>query len=134
MRSPIVLLWLSFAACSGAQDTVDAAVCMPATSAVAASGAEVVVLSMLPSPPARFENTWTVRATTATGAPASAGDVVASAFMPEHGHGTPTPPTVTIGSGDELVIGKLDLWMPGVWEIRFDIGVDRITFTTCVSE
>jgi len=59
--------------------------------------------------------------------------LVVSAFMPEHGHGAPTVPGVT-AEVEGLVVGPLELWMPGRWEIRFDLDGDRTVVPVCIAE
>jgi hypothetical protein len=116
-----------------------AVVCpLPATHASGAAGAEVVVVDTDPAPPARFENTWVVTATTPEGAPATVDEITVTGFMPAHGHALPSPPVVAMTAAGALEVSAIDLWMPGTWELRFDVagaaGADRVTFEVCVAE
>jgi hypothetical protein len=131
------LVVLLLAACGApAPELADAFTGCPApTVAAGAAGAEVVVIETDPAPPARFENTWIVTATTADGAVATVDDVTVTAFMPAHGHYSPTPPSVAAhGAAGELEVSAMDLWMPGTWEVRFDVAGDLVVFEVCIGE
>ena len=97
-------------------------------------GSIVEIVMTNPTPPARFTNWWAVRITDPGGAPMiDPASLAVSAYMPEHDHLSPTTPTVT-GEAEGLVVGPLELWMPGVWEIRFDVGGERIVVPVCIDE
>ena len=97
-------------------------------------GSVVEIVMMNPTPPARFENWWAVRLTSPDGAPMiDPARLAVSAFMPEHDHVSPTSPTV-VAEPEALIVGPLDLWMPGVWEIRFDLDTERVVVPVCIEE
>ena len=59
-----------------------------------------------------------------TSAGASAELVGASAFMPAHGHGSGVDPKLESGGGEGVFwVRDLVLFMPGRWDVRFDIEV-----------
>ena len=98
------------------------------------AGSTVEIVMTNPSPPARFTNWWAVRITEPDGTPMlDLQRLTVSAFMPEHGHGSPTDPTVT-SEPDALIVGPLELWMPGRWEIRFDLPGERLVVPLCIDE
>ena len=91
-----------------------------------------------PAPPARFENRWTLEVRNQDDAPQDDLPIDVTPFMPDHAHGTSSVPTVEgLGSG-RYRIEKIDLWMPGLWEIRLAVGegveVDRLVFRFCIAE
>ena len=96
-----------------------------------ANGAMIELISSDPAPPARFYNTWVVRSPD--------GPITAvTPFMPAHGHGTQTPVVITAtGNPDEWQLDPVDLWMPGLWEVRIDVDTgdasERIVFRFCIS-
>jgi hypothetical protein len=96
-----------------------------------ANGAMIELVSSDPAPPARFYNTFIVRS---PGGPITA----VTPFMPAHGHGTQTPVVITAtGNPDEYELDPVDLWMPGLWEVRIDVDYgdasDRIVFRFCIA-
>jgi hypothetical protein len=98
------------------------------------NGSVIEIVMTNPAPPARFTNWWAVRVDDPDGAdmidPAR---LVVSAYMPEHGHSAPVTPEVT-AEVDGLVVGPLELWMPGRWEIRFDVDRERVIVPLCIEE
>jgi hypothetical protein len=92
------------------------------------NGATIDLLSAVPAPPARFDNAWVVRS------PSGSISQVTS-WMPAHGHGAQKPAVVTAtGDPDQYSIDPIDLWMPGMWEVRIDVPGDRVTFRFCIAE
>lgn len=57
------------------------------------------------------------------GAPAEV--TAASAWMPAHGHGTSIPIVTALDAGFE--VSELMLFMPGDWEVTFDVEIDGST-------
>ena len=88
-----------------------------------------------PSPPARYDNLWTLDFTDASGAPVTDMQMTsASTFMPYHGHGWPGSGTPMSEPGRFKV--KLNLNMRGYFEIKLAVkstalGSDNITFNYC---
>jgi len=100
---------------------------------------EIELVEATPAPPDKGDNSWLIEvrdATTTT--PTSAVDLVVTPFMPDHGHGSPITPVVTPGAGDgRFQIDSLNLWMPGLWEVRIDVtdgdtATDLVVFPFCV--
>src|SRR5438309_1568103 len=63
-----------------------------------------------PAPPARDINTWTVHAADASGQALPALNMSVKTLMPDHGHGSPTVPTVTNQGGGNYKIDQLYLF------------------------
>ncbi len=89
----------------------------------------------VPDPPDKGDNAWSiVLRDVASSAPVNAVlDVIP--FMPDHGHGTSIIPVITEGvEPGHYQIDLINLWMPGFWEVRFDIdaGTDLVVFPFCV--
>ncbi len=111
-------------------DGEPADVYVPGMIRTGANGAMIELVSSDPAPPARFYNTFIVRSPD--------GPITAvTPFMPAHGHGTQTPVVITAtGNLDEWELDPVDLWMPGLWEVRIDVdhgdAGDRIVFKFCI--
>jgi hypothetical protein len=67
---------------------------------------------------------WTIHVETADGQPVEGATITVDGDMPQHGHGLPTEPQVTmdLGGGDYLVEG-LKFHMPGWWVVDYTINV-----------
>src|SRR5262245_22242614 len=134
-RLLVIAPLLAFAACTSPEPTPDE--CEPAlagTTWTGPDGASVTIVMTNPTPPARFTNWWAVSVMTADGNwMTNPAQLAVTAFMPEHGHASPTIPTVT-SEPDALVVGPLELWMPGRWEVRFDLAGERIVVPVCIDE
>ena len=65
---------------------------------------------------------WTIHVETADGRPVEGAPIVVDGDIPQHGHGLPTEPQVTmdLGGGDYLVEG-LKFHMPGWWVVDYTI-------------
>jgi hypothetical protein len=92
-------------------------------------GQAIVRISLAGHAIVRGENDFEVELISTS--PGVAGEIVAaSGFMPAHGHGT-VPPTIDASNGAFLV-QDLVLYMPGRWEITFELRVqgleDGVTF------
>jgi hypothetical protein len=88
-----------------------------------------------PAPPHKGDNDWIIKFT-AGGQPFD-GDITVATRMPDHGHGSPRPVTVTKNDDGTHTIGGLYLFMGGVWTITFAAEpspgqVERAEFTICV--
>lgn len=134
-RSLATLLLLSACADNaGDPDVPECATVAPGDTWTSRAGAVVTIVATNPSPPARFTNWWAVTVDDREGAPMiDPARLEVSAFMPEHGNSAPAVPGVT-SEVDGLVIGPLELWMPGRWEIRFDLDAERIIVPICIAE
>jgi hypothetical protein len=84
-------------------------------------------------------NEWTV-SVTMDGKPPQAGDLSVKTLMPDHGHGSPSAPTVSANPDGTFTIANLFLFMAGVWQITIvEGGVEAgpqelATFTICASK
>ena len=52
------------------------------------------------------------------GAPATEAEVLATPWMPAHGHGAPNDPVVSSEGNGLFRIEPIDFFMPGRWEVR----------------
>lgn len=92
-------------------------------------GQAVVQISLVGDSIVRGENDFEVELISTM--PGTGGELVsASGFMPAHGHGT-VAPSIELSSGG-FVVEDLPLYMPGRWEITFELRVhglkDAVTF------
>lgn len=69
-----------------------------------------------PAPPDVGKNRWTVQTS-----PSAAGAVRVRPWMPLHGHGTSPEWYEATASGADWVFEDIDLFMPGLWELRFTV-------------
>jgi hypothetical protein len=112
----------------------------PGLHKVGAQGYTVVLLASVPAPPAKTNNTWTVRVLDPQGAPVDGLALDVYPFMPDHGHGTSAATIAPAGAVGEYTVAAINLYMSGLWTIRIalkDAGaqaeIDRVTFAFCVS-
>ena len=102
------------------------------------AGYTVTVSQSSPFPVARDDNDWTVTITDGDGQPATGLSVTTDPQMPDHGHGTPIRAEITEGNPGTYEISRINLWMPGYWEIGFALAddqggaVDTLMFRVCV--
>jgi len=80
---------------------------------------KVALVSSTPAPPATHLNDWTLKVTDAGGTPLPSLTLNVGTLMPDHGHASPTTPTITNKGGGTYEIGQLNLFMPGVWHVWF---------------
>lgn len=98
----------------------------------------VALVDAQPAPPDKGDNAWVIEVRDAATDEVVDGAVVtAEPFMPDHGHGTPIAPEVADGDGaGRYVIERINLWMPGLWEVRVGVAggerADRVVFAFCV--
>jgi hypothetical protein len=97
----------------------------------------IAILDATPSAPFRGDNAWTVSLTDRAGAALEHVAVEVQPWMPDHGHGTSVGAEVTQRDDGELHIEPINLWMAGLWEVRFlvtleDDVVDTAVLTVCV--
>lgn len=93
-----------------------------------------------PAPPIKYENDWVVTILDADGAPAEDVELfLVQPFMPTHGHDGTFEPTIT--PGDEpgtFRVDRINLWMGGVWEVRFFVRVgdveDRVVISVFIED
>ena len=98
------------------------------------------LMAATPSPPKRPTNSWLIHVE-AGGAPVTGVELHAKPYMPDHEHGTGVKPVITevAGTPGDYKVDQLDLWMPGLWEVTFDItptggAKDQTVFRACLPE
>jgi hypothetical protein len=99
-----------------------------------------LLLQSDPAPPARGDNVWKVKITGPDGTPIGKA-VTADISMPEHGHNTPIPPTLTFDAASGVwSINPVHFSMAGKWRIIFTardpndtaLPLDSAEFNFCV--
>lgn len=99
------------------------------------AGATFSIASATPSAVQQGLNEWTVGIHDSGGMPVE-GTVTLSPFMPNHGHGSPTPATITPLGGGQYDIAGINLSMEGVWTITMTVAspslTESVAFTFCV--
>jgi len=81
----------------------------------------VKLLESAPGPPVKGRNTWTIEIDElSTGAPLDGVALTVMPYMPDHQHGT-TPVTVTPAGSGTYTLWPVNLYMSGVWQVRFTI-------------
>lgn len=93
--------------------------------------------SIAPNPVTKGDNSWTVHVTDSNGADVDGATLTIKPFMPDHNHGSSIRPLATAAGNGVYEISRLNLFMPGIWQISVtvtsstgtsDVGV----FTFCV--
>jgi hypothetical protein len=99
---------------------------------------KIALLSIAPNPPTKGNNSWTIKVTDASGAPLDGLSITVKPFMPDHGHPSSIVPEVApAGTPGEYNVTLLNLFMPGIWTITFDVtmsnmSTDSSVFTFCI--
>ena len=82
---------------------------------------------------------WVVTVTAAAdGSPADVTMTAEKPWMPRHGHGSDTVPTVAPGAPGMFTVTKIDFFMPGYWQVKLDLqptaggDADQLTFNVCI--
>ena len=70
--------------------------------------------------PERGLNTWSILISN-QGTPALGCTLIVTPYMPEHMHGVPTPPVVTEQDNGSYELADINLTMPGLWELQFEL-------------
>lgn len=87
-----------------------------------------------PAPPARGNDTWTIKVEK-NGQAQTGATIGVALFMPKHGHGTSVAPVV-MPMGDGYSIAPLYFFMPGLWRITLTATVggvsDSAEFFFCI--
>lgn len=96
------------------------------------------LLDIAPAPTAKGDNAWTLALFDAAGAPVDGATISVKPFMPDHGHGSSITPLVTPAGSGKYGISRLNLFMPGLWQITFNVqtsagAVDSIVYSFCVA-
>lgn len=99
---------------------------------------KVSFVGATPSPPAKGENTWTIKVVDNKGDPMENAAITLYPFMPDHGHGSSIVPQVMpMSTAGTYQITLIDLFMPGIWQNTFTItpasgSPATVVFTFCV--
>jgi len=87
-----------------------------------ASGQLNIAVSTSPQPPERGTNEVELTVTGASdGLPKDGLVIAVKPWMPAMGHGTSIAPTITPESNGKYMVSDVDLFMPGLWELRLTI-------------
>jgi hypothetical protein len=93
----------------------------------------IAIESADPAPPQTNDNTWTIMLTDASDAPVQGATFKFDTYMPDHRHhGSITPDAQPGKSPGEYVISRLNLFMPGLWQITFTVTASDGTTTDSV--
>jgi hypothetical protein len=129
MRAAAIVVAIAATACVAPPDEEPVSFEDEPVSLPSERGQAIVRISLAGDAIVRGENDFEVELISTS--PGVEGELVAaSGFMPAHGHGT-VPPTIDASNGAFLV-EDLVLYMPGRWEITFELRVhgleDAVTF------
>ena len=100
------------------------------------------LLTIDPAHVSKGDNAWTLQLLDATDKPIDGATLTIKPYMPDHGHGSAIVPLSTpTGSEGKYAITRLNLFMPGLWQITITADVpgspavtDAIVFSFCVPE
>jgi hypothetical protein len=93
--------------------------------------------SISPNPVTKGDNEWTIHIVDSNGSAVDGATLTIKPFMPDHNHGSSIRPLATPSGNGAYQISRLNLFMPGIWQISVtvtsstgtsDVGV----FTFCV--
>lgn len=119
---------------SGCQVETRADAIAPGLTKTGDGGVTAELLEVVPAMPARGDNRWTL-ALSDGGTALDGAEITPVPWMPDHGHGTTVDAEVTPLGDGQYEIDSLNLWMPGLWEITFDIAgptADVVVFSLCI--
>lgn len=89
-------------------------------------GALAVAVRTSPSqPPPRGTCAVELTITDASGAPKDGLALDVVPWMPSHGHGASTKPSIVAKGGGRYVLTDVNFFMPGEWELRTTIGASE---------
>jgi len=94
------------------------------------------LVSSMPGPPVKGNNTWTVKLFDANNQPVTGAMMKVTPYMPDHGHGTSVVPQIT-PMGDSYTVTPLYLFMAGLWQVTIEVdsspsGADTAVFYFCI--
>jgi hypothetical protein len=117
----LVVVALVAPACASPGVDLDTGPLVQVAQATSGTGAyDVAVLAHSPLP-VRGNHTVQLMLTDTAGAPADDLALTIVPWMPAMGHGTSVKPTVTPLGGGAYQLDDVDLFMPGLWELRTTI-------------
>lgn len=100
------------------------------------------LMSAMPSPPARGDNTWVLQVNAMSngvpGNPVSGASLTVVPFMPAHQHGAGIDVQVTaMTDPGTYKLEPVNLWMPGVWDTTITVNgtpSDQAVYRFCIPE
>ncbi len=108
---------------------------------VGAKGMTIRLVSSNPAPPARGDNLWVLEVEDGAGA-VDDGAVQITTFMPDHQHNgvVDEPATPDPAVDGRYSFDRVNMWMPGVWEITIEAtpaggtaaDTDFVVFRFCI--
>mgnify|MGYP001561145957 CR=1 FL=1 len=97
---------------------------------------QFVLVESVPAPPAKGDNTWTLRILDLNDMGIDGATLTVTPFMPDHGHGTAIEAVVTPGGNGTYTADPVNLWMPGLWRTTIAVNdggaVDDAVFAFCI--
>ena len=104
------------------------------TVASASKALTFALLQSNPGPPAKGNDTWTIKVTDASSQPQANLNISVLPFMPDHGHGTSVNASITNNHDGTYTVAPLYFFMPGVWRTTFTTAspADSAVFFFCV--
>jgi hypothetical protein len=95
------------------------------------------LLEATPAPPARGDNAWVLQLSSASAAPVTGAAMIATPFMPDHQHGTPSPVVIEpMTEAGEYKLAPVNMWMPGLWQTTIEpqsgSDTDQAVFAFCI--
>lgn len=146
MRCWFCSILLAFSACTSSVSSTDAGSYVgcsgdkrvnvssfPATIGSDSSSVQLKFTAADPAIPLSGENTWTVEVIDGSGNSLSATSISATAFMPDHGHPSPTTPQFTKLSDGSWRAEGINLFMAGVWRLTFTVKLTGKADSTAVA-
>jgi hypothetical protein len=128
-------------------DAADASACASYSGAVDSYSANLpkagtsgqiqfVLMNAQPAPPAKGNNTWTLKLLDASGAPIPNATLAIKTWMPMMRHGSSIAPRQAANADDTYSISNLYLTMAGIWQVTFTAQSgsmkDTAMYTFCV--
>ena len=101
--------------------------------------AKLTVVGANPEEPTRGLNSWQIMLSDLEGNALTGCNLSLTPYMPEHDHGVATIPEITEGEGGQYEVDQIELIMPGLWDMRFEISCEgwdmseKITYSIWLS-
>jgi hypothetical protein len=100
----------------------------------ASKNLDFILVKSDPGPPAKGNDTWTLKVTNTSAQPQPNLGLSVLPFMPDHGHGTSVNASITDNHDGTYTVAPLYFFMPGVWRVTFTSSTpaDSAVFFFCV--
>jgi len=85
------------------------------------AGYTLTLMDSNPGPPALGDNRWSIEITDPAGNTAPGLELEVSTLMVDHEHRSPIRPTILDNGEGRYVVDPVNLFMPGYWEVTFDV-------------